>query len=52
VRHTVSGAAAAGRLAQAGAEQLADPVLTPWGELHVRLSASDGMQLTLFAPPA
>jgi lactoylglutathione lyase len=45
-------AAAAGRLVQAGAEQLADPALTPWGELNVRLRAPDGMQLTLFAPPA
>jgi lactoylglutathione lyase len=45
-------AASATRLAQAGAAQLADPALTPWGELNVRLRAPDGMQLTLFAPPA
>ena len=45
-------AASATRLTQAGAAQLADPALTPWGELNVRLRAPDGMQLTLFAPPA
>jgi lactoylglutathione lyase len=45
-------AAAAATLARAGAEQLADPALTPWGEVNVRLRAPDGMQLTLFAPPA
>jgi tRNA(Arg) A34 adenosine deaminase TadA/catechol 2,3-dioxygenase-like lactoylglutathione lyase family enzyme len=38
------------RLVEAGAEQLADPVLTPWLDLNVRLRAPDGMQLTLFTP--
>jgi catechol 2,3-dioxygenase-like lactoylglutathione lyase family enzyme len=40
--------ATAARLAAAGAEQLADPVVTPWRDRNVRLSAPDGMQLTLF----
>ena len=38
----------AARLVAAGAEQLADPVLTPWNDLNVRLRAPDGLQLTLF----
>jgi methylmalonyl-CoA/ethylmalonyl-CoA epimerase len=41
--------AAARRLVAAGAEQLAPPVTTPWGDRNVRLRAPDGMQLTLFA---
>ena len=36
------------RLAAAGAEQLAEPVVTPWRHRNVRLRAPDGMQLTLF----
>ena len=36
------------RLAAAGAEQLADPVVTPWSHRNVRLRAPDGIQLTLF----
>jgi len=35
-------------LTEAGAEQLADPVETPWRHRNVRLRAPDGMQLTLF----
>lgn len=42
--------ATAQRLVDAGAEQLADPVLTPWNDLNVRLRAPDAMQLTLFTP--
>lgn len=38
----------AGRLAAAGAEPLADPVVTPWSHRNVRLRAPDGLQLTLF----
>jgi tRNA(Arg) A34 adenosine deaminase TadA/catechol 2,3-dioxygenase-like lactoylglutathione lyase family enzyme len=38
------------RLVEGGAEQLADPVLTPWNDLNVRLRAPGGMQLTLFTP--
>ena len=36
------------RLAAAGAEKLAEPVVTPWSHRNVRLRAPDGMQLTLF----
>ena len=43
-------AAAAERLVKAGAEQLADPVETSWGDRNVRLRAPGGMQLTLFTP--
>jgi lactoylglutathione lyase len=42
--------ATAQRLAGAGAEQLAEPVTTPWRHRNVRLRAPDGMQLTLFTP--
>jgi catechol 2,3-dioxygenase-like lactoylglutathione lyase family enzyme len=38
------------RLVAAGAEQLAEPVTTPWNDRNVRLRAPDGMQLTLFSP--
>ena len=41
-------AAVAARLVAAGAEQLADLVVTPWNDRNVRLRAPDGMQLTLF----
>lgn len=44
-------AAAAKRLAAAGAEILAGPVVTPWGDRNVRLKGPDGIQLTLFTPP-
>ncbi len=37
------------RLVQAGAEQVAPPVTTPWGDRNARVEAPDGMQLTLFA---
>ena len=37
----------ASRLAAAGAEPLADPVVTPWSHRNVRLRAPDGLQLTL-----
>jgi lactoylglutathione lyase len=36
------------RLIEAGAEEVAPPVSTPWGDRNVRLRAADGMQLTLF----
>lgn len=36
------------RLVDAGAEQAAPPVLTPWGDRNARVRAPDGMQLTLF----
>jgi len=38
------------RLVAAGAEEVAPPVTTPWGERNARLRAPDGMQLTLFTP--
>jgi lactoylglutathione lyase len=41
-------AAAAERLVSAGAEVLAEAVVTPWRHRNVRLQAPDGMQLTLF----
>lgn len=42
--------ALADRLEEAGAERIAGPVETPWKDVNVRLSAPDGMQLTLFTP--
>lgn len=36
------------RLVDGGAEQLAEPAVTPWSHRNVRLRAPDGMQLTLF----
>jgi lactoylglutathione lyase len=36
------------RLVAAGAEPVAPPVTTPWGDRNVRVQAPDGMQLTLF----
>lgn len=41
--------AAARRLVEAGAEAVAPPVETPWGDRNARVRAPDGMQLTLFA---
>jgi catechol 2,3-dioxygenase-like lactoylglutathione lyase family enzyme len=37
------------RLVEAGAEQVAEPVLAPWGDRNARVEAPDGMQLTLFS---
>jgi catechol 2,3-dioxygenase-like lactoylglutathione lyase family enzyme len=42
------GAEATARLAEAGAEVIAEPTRTPWDSLNSRLSAPDGLQLTLF----
>jgi len=36
------------RLVAAGAEEVAPPVITPWGDHNARVRAPDGMQLTLF----
>lgn len=41
-------AGTARRLADAGAEALGEPVVTPWRHRNVRLRAPDGLQLTLF----
>jgi methylmalonyl-CoA/ethylmalonyl-CoA epimerase len=39
----------ADRLVAAGAERVAPPVTTPWGDRNARVRAPDGMQLTLFS---
>jgi lactoylglutathione lyase len=36
------------RLADAGADVIAAPTRTPWNSLNARLTAPDGLQLTLF----
>ena len=41
--------AVADRLTAAGAEPVAPPVTTPWGDRNARVRAPDGMQLTLFS---
>jgi predicted enzyme related to lactoylglutathione lyase len=41
-------ATATAHLAGAGATILAEPVRTPWNSLNSRLTAPDGLQLTLF----
>jgi predicted enzyme related to lactoylglutathione lyase len=41
-------AATTATLSGAGAEVLAQPVRTPWNSLNARLTAPDGLQLTLF----
>jgi lactoylglutathione lyase len=40
--------AATARLASAGAGLVAEPTRTPWNSLNARLTAPDGLQLTLF----
>ena len=48
----VDGLEAAGRIvADTGAEAMAAPVETPWGNRNQRFRAKDGMQLTLFQSP-
>lgn len=42
--------ATAERLVAAGADRVAPPVITPWGDRNARVRAPDGMQLTLFTP--
>jgi len=37
------------RLVEAGAEEVARPVTTPWGGRNARVQSPDGMQLTLFS---
>ena len=41
--------ATARTLVSAGAEEMALPVTTPWGDRNARVLAPDGMQLTLFS---
>jgi catechol 2,3-dioxygenase-like lactoylglutathione lyase family enzyme len=38
----------ADRLVAAGADRVAPPVTTPWGDRNARVRAPDGMQLTFF----
>jgi lactoylglutathione lyase len=40
--------AATRRLADAGAEIIAEPTRTPWTSLNARLTTPDGLQITLF----
>ena len=40
------------QLVEAGADEVAPPVTTPWGDRNARVQAPDGMQLTLFATDA
>jgi methylmalonyl-CoA/ethylmalonyl-CoA epimerase len=40
----------AATLIAAGADLVADAVMTPWGDLNARVRTPDGMQLTLFSP--
>jgi methylmalonyl-CoA/ethylmalonyl-CoA epimerase len=42
----------AAQLVVAGAERVAPPVTTPWGDRNARVRAPDGMQLTLFTTPS
>lgn len=44
----VDSEATAERLVAAGAERVAAPVTPPWGGRNARVTAPDGMQLTLF----
>lgn len=40
--------AAVARALQYGATLVHEPVLTPWGDLNVRLSSPEGLQITLY----
>jgi methylmalonyl-CoA/ethylmalonyl-CoA epimerase len=42
--------ATARQLVDAGGDQVAPPVATPWGDRNARVRSPDGMQLTLFTP--
>lgn len=50
--HVDDPAAASDELVAAGATLEHEPVRTWWGDLNARVRAPDGMQLTLFSPPA
>ena len=39
------------RVVAKGATLIHEPVITPWGDRNVRLSAPDGLQITLFQVP-
>lgn len=44
-----SSSAMVSQIVGAGAEMMAPPVATPWGDHNVRLRSPDGLQLTLFS---
>ena len=50
--HVDDPAVAADELVAAGAGREHEVVVTPWGDRNARVRAPDGMQLTLFTPPA
>jgi methylmalonyl-CoA/ethylmalonyl-CoA epimerase len=50
--HVDDADSAAAELVAAGATREHEPVVTPWGDRNARVRAPDGMQLTLFTPPA
>ena len=50
--HVDDAAAASDALVAAGAAREHQLVVTPWGDRNARVRAPDGMQLTLFTPPA
>ena len=50
--HVDDSGAASDALVEAGATREHDLVITPWGDRNARVRAPDGMQLTLFTPPA
>ena len=50
--HVGDSEATAEQLIAAGAEPVASPVTTPWGDRNTRVRAPDGMQLTLFTTPS
>jgi uncharacterized glyoxalase superfamily protein PhnB len=43
--------AAMERLSAHGATLVHPPVVTPWGDINVRLEDPDGLQITLFQKP-
>jgi lactoylglutathione lyase len=49
--HVEDSAGTAARLVEHGAEQVNDPVVTPWGHRNARVAGPEGMQLTLFEVP-
>jgi lactoylglutathione lyase len=50
--HVDDAEAVAAELTEAGAMREHELVVTPWGDRNARLRTPDGMQLTLFTPPA
>jgi len=50
--HVDDAEATAEELVRAGAAREHELVVTPWGDRNARIRAPDGLQLTLFTPPA